>query len=262
VSRLPTIFFGHGSPIIALQENDTTRCWHEIAQAMDRPRAILSISAHWLTQDIHVTAQDYPPTIHDFGGFPRAMHEFEYPAPGDSGLMRRVQQLLSPLPVSANHGWGFDHGTWTVLMKAWPDANIPVVQLSLDVTKTAAEHFELGRRLAPLRDEGVLIMGTGNIVHNLSALDRRDDAPPHPLAVRFSEAIKTAILEDDPQAVIDFEKLGDAARLSVPTPDHFWPLLYVLGARHADDDATFQPDYMQYGTIDMTTLSLCSVAAT
>lgn len=256
MSRLPAIFFGHGSPIIALQQNETTRSWRAIAESMERPRAILCISAHWMTRGVGVTAQQNPPTIHDFGGFPRAMHEFEYPAPGDAALVARVQQLLAPMPVIASNDWGFDHGCWTVLMKCWPDADIPVVQLSLDVGKTPAQHFELGRKLAPLRDEGILIMGSGNIVHNLGALTRMDGVPPHPLAQTFSDAIKSAIVDDDPQRVIDFAALGDAARLSVPTPDHFWPLLYVLGARQPEDRVVFEPDYMQYGTIDMTTVSL------
>jgi 4,5-DOPA dioxygenase extradiol len=189
------------------------------------------------------------------------MHAIEYPAKGDPALVRRVQELLSPQPIVAATDWGFDHGCWTVLMKAWPEANIPVVQLSLDVHRTPAEHFLVGRALAPLRDEGVLIMGSGNIVHNLRALDRRDIAPAHPLAHRFSQAIKAAIVDDDPQTVIEFAKLGDAARLSVPTPDHFWPLLYVLGARQANDTATFAPDFMQYGTIDMTSISFTSERA-
>lgn len=256
MARLPTVFFGHGSPVIALQQNATTRRWHAIAQAMPRPRAIVCISAHWLTRGVHVTAQDQPPTIHDFGGFSRELHEIQYPAPGDTALVRRIADLLAPEPVVADHGWGLDHGCWTVLMKAWPDADIPVVQLSLDVSRSPADHFALGRALAPLRDEGVLVMGTGNIVHNLSALDRREGVPPHPLADTFSRTIKQAVLADDPQQVIDFEALGAAARLSVPTPDHFWPLLYVLGARLPGDGATLDPDYMHYGTIDMTTIVL------
>ncbi|WP_174274615.1 4,5-DOPA dioxygenase extradiol [Sphingomonas bacterium] len=261
MSRLPTIFFGHGSPVIALQQNETTRSWHALARAMQRPRAILCISAHWLTRGVQVTGQDRPPTIHDFVGFPRALHEFKYPAPGNPALARRVRELLTPVPVSADHAWGFDHGCWTVLMKAWPEAGIPVVQLSLDAGRSAAEHYALGRKLAPLRDEGVLIMGTGNIVHNTQALDRREDVPVHPLALQFSRAIKAAILDDEPKKVVDFARLGKAASVAVPTPDHFWPLLYVLGARHPDDDVAFEPDYFQYGTIDMTTITLGSQAA-
>jgi 4,5-DOPA dioxygenase extradiol len=256
MSRLPTIFFGHGSPIIAMQQNETTRSWHAIAHSMPRPRAILCISAHWLTRGTQMTGQDKLPTIHDFGGFPREMHEYEYGGRGDAALVRRVQDLLAPMAAPAVDSWGLDHGSWTVLMKAWPDADIPVVQLSLDTGKSPREHYDIGRKLAPLRDEGVLIMGTGNIVHNLHALIRREGVAAHPLAQRFSDAIKTAIRDDDPQTVINFAALGDAASLSVPTPDHFWPLLYVLGARHGDDRATFDPDYMQYGTIDMTTVAL------
>jgi len=254
--RLPAIFFGHGSPIIAMKQNATTEAWRALMDAMPRPRAVLCISAHWMSRGIAVTGQVAPPTIHDFGGFPRAMHEFQYPAPGNVTLVRRVAELLAPDPVAATTQWGFDHGSWTVLMKALPDADVPLVQLSLDVSRRPAQHFEIGRRLRPLRDEGVLIMGSGNIVHNLGDVIRQDGVPPHDYAVAFSRAIKRAILADDHQTVIDFEKLGLAASRSVPTPDHFWPLLYVLGARHPDDEVSFAPDFIEYGSIDMTTVTL------
>lgn len=256
MSRLPTVFFGHGSPAIALRQNEVTRSWNAIARSMERPRAILCVSAHWLTHGVGVTAQENPPTIHDFGGFPQAMFDIRYPAPGDTKLVRRVQSLLSPEPVIATDDWGYDHGCWTVLMKAWPDADIPVVQLSLDIGKSPAEHYALGLRLRPLRDEGVFIMGTGNIVHNLRLLRRVDGASPNPLAVEFSAAIKDAIERNDPQTVIDFAALGEAARFSVPTADHFLPLLYVLGARYPEDQPIFEPDFIEQCSIDMTTVTL------
>jgi 4,5-DOPA dioxygenase extradiol len=254
--RLPAIFFGHGSPMIAMLQNETTRSWHRLARSMPAPRAILCVSAHWLTRGTQVTIQAHPPTIHDFGGFPREMHEFEYPAPGDPALCRRVAELLSPEPVGASTDWGYDHGCWTVLMKAWPEADIPVVQLSLDVAKSAAEHFEMGRRLRRLRDEGVLIIGTGNIVHNLADLVRRPGVTPQPYATAFSDHVCAAIAANDAEAVIDYPAFGPDALRSVPTPDHFWPLLYVLGARHDDDLATFDPSFIEYGAIDMTTVTL------
>lgn len=256
MTRLPAIFFGHGSPAIALKQNDVTQSWNDIARSMDRPSAILCISAHWLTHGVGLTVQDNPPTIHDFGGFPQEMFDIQYPAPGDKALVRRVQELLEPFRAVATDDWGYDHGCWTVLMKAWPDADIPVVQLSLDIGRSPAEHYALGQRLRPLRDEGVLIMGTGNIVHNLRLLKRVDGTPPNPLAAEFSAAIKSAIARDDPQTVIDYAKLGEAAGFSVPTADHFWPLLYVLGARHPDDQAIFGPNFIEYGSIDMTTVTL------
>lgn len=254
--RQPAIFFGHGSPIIALEENETTRSWRRTAASFARPRAILCISAHWLTRGVQATGQAQPPTVHDFGAFPRAMFEIRYPAPGDPALCRRVAELIEPEPLRSSLDWGFDHGCWTVLMKAWPEAEIPVVQLSLDVTRSAREHFELGRRLRPLRDEGVLIMGSGNIVHNLGVLVRTPEATPHRFAESFGEVIRAAVAADEPETVINFDRLGRDAELSVPTPDHFWPLLYVLGARHPDDQPVFEPSYVQYGSVDMTTITL------
>ena len=254
--RMPTVFFGHGSPIIAMQENETTQAWRSITESMPRPRAILSISAHWVTHGTVVTGQALPPTIHDFGGFPRAMHEFQYPAPGDATLIDRIRALLAPDPVAAVDDWGYDHGTWTVLMKTYPAADIPVVQLSPDLGKSAAGHFTLGRKLRPLRDEGVLIMGTGNIVHNLRRMIRQPGIAPSAFALNFGNAIRQAIVADKPQTVIDFERLGSDAAQSVPTPDHFWPLLYILGARHNDDMPVFATDFVEYSSIDMTTVEL------
>ncbi|UAK25646.1 4,5-DOPA-extradiol-dioxygenase [Sphingomonas nostoxanthinifaciens] len=261
MARLPTIFFGHGSPIIAMKENTTTAAWRAILANIPRPRAVLCISAHWVTRGIGITAQPYPPTIHDFGGFPREMHEFQYPALGDPSLAARVRDLLAPAPVVLTDRWGFDHGCWTVLMKILPDADVPVIQLSLDAECTPQQHFDIGRRLRPLRDEGVLLIGSGNIVHNLSGVVRRDGVPPHDYAAHFSKAIKDAIRSDEPRMVIDYEALGPDAARSVPTPDHFWPLLYVLGARHEDDVPSFWPDFIEYGSIDMTSVTLAAPLA-
>ena len=255
-ARLPTVFFGHGTPMIAMKQNDTTRAWHAILERMPRPSAILCVSAHWLTRGIGVTAQVAPPTIHDFGGFPAEMHEMQYPAPGDPALVARVTELLAPERVIATDSWGLDHGCWTVLMKARPQADIPVVQLSLDATRNPAEHYALGRKLRPLRDEGVLIMGTGNIVHNLSGVIRQDGVPPHDYAANFSRTIKQAIVADNPDTVINFNMLGTDAARSVPTADHFLPLLYVLAARHDGDRPIFEPEFIEYGSIDMTTVTL------
>lgn len=177
-ARLPTIFFGHGSPMIALETNATTQAWAALALRIGKPRAILCISAHWLTRGTAVTAMARPPTIHDFGAFPQALFDVQYPAPGDPAPARRVAELLAPRPVrldaaGGNSGWGLDHGTWSVLCKAYPAADVPVVQLSMDEGCAPGEHFEIGRRLRPLRDEGVLIIGTGNIVHNLRRMTGR-----------------------------------------------------------------------------------------
>lgn len=255
MSRLPVVFFGHGSPMVALEKSDTTATWNAIAARIGRPKAILCISAHWLTRGTAVTAMAQPRTIHDFGAFPQALFDMQYPAPGDPELALRVRELLDPVPVTLDASWGLDHGAWTVLVHAYPEADIPVVQLGMDVTLSPAQHWEIGQKLRPLRDEGVLIMGTGNIVHNLPAMDwDNPDAPPYPWADRFNTAMLDAVVEDRPQTVIDFETLGDDARLSVPTPDHFWPLLYVLGARYPGEAATLNPDFIHHKSLGMTSI--------
>ncbi|RZA05469.1 MAG: 4,5-DOPA dioxygenase extradiol, partial [Proteobacteria bacterium] len=209
MSRLPVVFFGHGSPMVALEKSDTTSAWKGIADGIGKPRAILCISAHWETRRTAVTAMGQPRTIHDFGAFPQELFDMQYPAPGDPELAARVAELLAPLPVRQDNDWGLDHGTWTVLCHAYPEADIPVVQLSLDVDATPAQRWEIGKMLRPLRDEGVLIMGTGNIVHNLRMMDwQNPDAEPYPWASRFNQTMLDAVVEDRPQTVIDFANLG------------------------------------------------------
>jgi 4,5-DOPA dioxygenase extradiol len=255
MNRMPIVFYGHGSPMVALEKSATTEAWHDIAGRIGRPRAILCISAHWLTPGTAVTAMRTPRTIHDFGAFPQALFDMRYPAPGDPALAERVRELLGPVSVDLDQGWGLDHGTWTVLVHAYPDADIPVIQIGMDVRKSPAEHWAAGRALRPLRDEGVLIMGTGNIVHNLPAMDwENPSAPPYPWAARFNGAMLDAIAQDRPEAVIGFEDLGEDARLSVPSPDHFWPLLYVLGARHDGEEAEFHPDFIHHKSLGMTSI--------
>ncbi len=255
MSTLPTVFFGHGSPTIAIEESDATRAWRRIALEIGRPKAILAISAHWLTRGTGVTAMAAPKTIHDFGGFPELRH-VQYPAPGHPALASRVAELLSPTPVHLDGGqWGLDHGAWSVLVHAYPDAGIPVVQLSMDATKPPAWHFEMGQRLSPLRDEGVLIMGTGNVVHNLGTMDwgARYGAP-YDWAERFHGYVRSSIEQDQPQPLIDYQAQtrGDAL-LAQPSPDHYWPLLYVLGARRPEDMVRIGPDHIEYRSISMLT---------
>ncbi|MDO8411868.1 MAG: 4,5-DOPA dioxygenase extradiol [Phenylobacterium sp.] len=258
--RLPVVFFGHGSPMIAIETNDTTAAWNAIGASIGKPEAILCVSAHWLTRGVAVTAMTQPRTIHDFGAsFPQALFNVQYPAPGDPALARRVAELLAPLPVVQDEGWGLDHGTWSVLCKAYPKADVPVVQLSMDASKPPAWHYEMGRKLAPLRDEGVLIVATGNIVHNLPAMDwGARHRPAFDWAAAFNDHIKTAIAKDEPQAAVAYEAFGEAASRSVPTPDHYWPLLYALGARLPGDRAVFGPDHIEHGSLSMTTVMLDS----
>jgi 4,5-DOPA dioxygenase extradiol len=262
-ARLPAIFFGHGSPMIALETNDTTRTWARIAADIGKPKAILCVSAHWLTRGTAVTAMPAPCTIHDFGAFPQALFDVQYPAPGEPDLARRVQSLLAPMPVVLDESaWGFDHGTWSVLCKAYPAADVPVVQLSIDRTKPPEWHFELGKRLAPLRDEGVLVIGTGNIVHNLPAMNWSERfCPPFDWAARFNDHIRQAVIDDAPGRAVDYQSLGRDAERSVPTPDHYWPLLYVLGARLPGDSPAFAPDHIEHGSLSMTSITLSPAAA-
>ena len=260
---MPVAFFGHGNPMVAIQENATSRLWAEVAAALPRPRAILAISAHWETNVTAVTAMPRPRTIHDFGAsFPKALFDKQYPAPGDPALASRVAELLAPMPVALDAAqWGLDHGTWSVLTHAYPAADVPVVQLGLDVNLTPAERLDIGRRLIPLRDEGVLILGSGNIVHNLAAMNWGDaDVAPFAWAARFNDEMRRAIIDAEPQRAVAFSQLGRDAQLAAPTPEHFWPLLYVLGARRPEDQARLFNDRIEHGSLGMTSFILDAVA--
>ncbi len=249
---LPTLFFGHGNPMNAITENGYTAAWRRIGESTPRPKAILAISAHWFVPGTGVTLSTAPRTIHDFGGFPAELYQVQYPAPGDPALARRIQRLLSPLDVRSDHSWGLDHGTWSVLRHLYPAADIPVVQLSIDETQPAAFHFAMGKKLAPLREEGVLIIGSGNLVHNLHAYAWGEHArDPYDWAVRFETAARQLMLAGDLEPLVDYERLGPDAVLSVPTPDHYLPLLYVLGARQQDERIRFPVQGVEGGSISM-----------
>jgi 4,5-DOPA dioxygenase extradiol len=254
---LPAIFFGHGNPMNAVSDNIYTAGWRKIGEQTPRPKAILSISAHWFVPGTGVTISTAPKTIHDFGGFPRELYQVQYPAPGDPELARRVHKMLQPLPVSFDSSWGLDHGTWSVLTHAYPDANVPVVQLSIDETQPASFHFEIGRRLAPLRAEGVLIVGSGNLVHNLHAYAWGRHMPdPYDWAIRFEQEAKQMMVAGEYEPLIDYEKLGPEAKLSIPTPDHYLPLLYVIGARQAGEAISFPVEGVDGGSISMLTVQV------
>lgn len=270
---MPAIFFGHGNPMNALQHNDWTEAWAAIGKSVPRPRAVLCVSAHWYLPATLVTAMAEPRTIHDFGGFPRELYEVQYGAPGSPELARRVQELLAPLQVELDHSWGLDHGTWSVLRHVYPSASVPVVQLSIDETQPASFHFELGQRLAPLRDEEVLIVGSGNLIHNLHAYAWGRHTPePYDWAVRFEEQARqlmtSAATVSEPasfdaiaagsdviaagfDALINYESLGRDALLAIPTPDHYLPLLYVLGAKRPGDPITFPVQGIDGGSVSM-----------
>ena len=248
--RAPAIFFGHGSPMVALEDNRYTQTWARLGASAGKPKAILFVSAHWYTRGTAVTAMDRPKTIHDFHGFPQELFDVEYPAPGDPALAARVRELLAPTEVALDRSWGLDHGTWSVLKHAFPDANIPVVQLSIDATRPAAFHFSLGTRLSPLRDEGVLIAASGNVVHNLRMMGR-DGGAPCDWAVRFDEYVRDALTTRQYDRLIEYHQAGEDARLAVPTPEHYLPLLYVLGAQRENETAAIAVDGIELGSIGM-----------
>ncbi len=249
---LPAIFFGHGNPLNALADNAYTEAWRRIGVETPRPRAVLSISAHWYVPETGVTVSTAPRTIHDFGGFPRELYQVQYRAPGDPALARRVQGLLSPLEVTLDETWGLDHGTWSVLKHVYPQADIPVVQLSIDETQPASFHFEIGRKLAPLREEGVLVLGSGNLVHNLHsyAWGRRPQEP-YDWAVRFEETAKDMIKANEVHPLVNYELLGPDATLSIPTPDHYLPLLYVIATGQQGEQIRFPVQGVDGGSISM-----------
>jgi 4,5-DOPA dioxygenase extradiol len=250
--RLPVMFFGHGNPMNAIQSNSYTAAWQAAGAGLPRPRAVLAVSAHWYVPGTAVTAMKAPRTIHDFGGFPPELYGVRYPAPGDPDLARRVQALLAPVETRLDDEWGLDHGTWSVLCHLFPRADVPVVQLSLDETQPPAFHYELGRRLAPLRDQGVLVLGSGNLVHNLHAYGwGRRSMEPYDWAVRFEEKVRALLRAGDDRRLVDYESLGRDALLSVPTPDHYLPLLYVLGARGPDDQVSHPVEGFDGGSISM-----------
>lgn len=256
---LPAIFFGHGNPMNALSNNDYTEAWRLFGERTPKPRAVLAISAHWFVPETGVTVSTAPRTIHDFGGFPRELYEVQYPAPGDPVLARRVQQMLAPTPVTLDSSWGLDHGTWSVLRHVYPAADVPIVQLSIDESQPAAFHFELGRKLAALRSEGVLVVGSGNLVHNLHAYAWGRHMPePYEWAIDFETKAKGLLLAGDYKPLIEYEKLGPEALLSVPTPDHYLPLLYVIGTSQRDDTVTFPVEGVDGGSISMLTVQVGS----
>jgi 4,5-DOPA dioxygenase extradiol len=254
---LPAIFFGHGNPMNAVQNNSYTEGWRSIGQQTPRPKAVLAISAHWFVPGTGVTISTAPRTIHDFGGFPQELYQVQYPAPGDPALARRVQQLLAPLDVKLDNSWGLDHGTWSVLRHVYPAADIPVVQLSIDETKPASYHFEIGRKLAPLREEGVLIAGSGNLVHNLRTYAwGRHPRDPYDWAVRFESAAKDIMLAGDYKPLVNYDMLGSDAALSIPTPDHYLPLLYALAARQSNERIRFPVEGVDGGSISMLSVQI------
>ena len=254
---MPALFFGHGNPLNALAKNPYTEGWALVGGSMPRPKAVLAVSAHWYGPFCAVTSSLSPPTIHDFGGFPRELYQVEYPAPGSLEFACLVQGLLAPVSVALDEGWGLDHGTWTVLRHVFPDADIPVVQLSIDATQPPGFHYELGKRLQSLREEGVLVIGSGNLVHNLRAYAWGSrEAQAYDWAVRFEERARELIRAGDHGPLVDYQGLGHDATLSVPTPEHYLPLLYILGLRTGTEPVSFPVQGVDGGSVSMLTVRL------
>jgi 4,5-DOPA dioxygenase extradiol len=255
---MPVLFLGHGSPMNAIEENAFTQGWRKAAKSIPRPEAILCISAHWETRGPFVTAMEHPQTIHDFGGFPEELYEVRYPASGHPELAEKTRRLVRTPSIGLDREWGLDHGCWSVLSRMYPDAEIPVVQLSLDVRSTPQEHYDLARKLAGLRHQGVLILGSGNIVHNLGRVVLRGEDFNEPFglgwALEASERIKELILGDRHGELIAYRELGPAVALAVPTPEHYLPLLYALALKEADETVSFFNDQAVAGSLTMTSL--------
>ena len=254
---MPVIFFGHGNPMNALYRNAYTEGWAEIGRTLPRPKAVLCVSAHWYIPTVAVTAMQRPRTIHDFGGFPRELFEVEYPAPGSPELADRVVKLLGDHVLKDETQWGLDHGTWSVLCHVFPDADMPVVQLSINEAEPAPFHYQLAQRLAPLRDEGVLVIGSGNLVHNLHTYAWGNQTrEPFDWAVRFEEAARKLIKDGDHAPLVAYEEMGSDAVKSAPTPDHYLPLLYVLALQRPGDEVTFPVEGFDGGSVSMTTVKI------
>jgi len=258
---MPVLFIGHGSPMNAIEDNEFSKVWREVAKILPKPKAILCISAHWETRGTWVTAMEKPRTIHDFGGFPRALYDVQYPAPGSTWLAKEVKDALKKIKVGLDQDWGLDHGCWSILMQMFPAADIPVIQLSLDSTKPAPEHYALANELSPFRQKGVLIVGSGNMVHNLNRLvstvhGSGDLNRPYGLdwAIEANELFKQLINENRHPELAHYLSLSNAVRLAVPTPEHFLPLLYILALKQENETVTYFNDQAVGGSLTMTSL--------
>ena len=259
-SLMPVLFIGHGSPMNAVEENEFSRSWRELANSLPKPKAILCISAHWETRGTWVTAMEKPRTIHDFGGFPQELFDVQYPAPGAPELARETEDTLKSVAPGLDLTWGLDHGAWSVLRPMYPAADIPVVQLSLDLNRPAPEHYALARELAPLREKGVLIIGSGNMVHNLRRMSVRGEDFNEPFgfdwALEANALFKRLINENRHTELAHYQTLGEAVQLAVPTPEHFLPLLYVLALKQDHEGILYFNDQPVAGSLTMTSLAI------
>lgn len=256
---MPVLFIGHGSPMNGIEDNDFSRRWAAMGKSIPRPKAVICISAHWLTSGTHITAMTHPRTIYDFGGFPEALYQVKYPAPGDPVLAAETTRIVTSTDVGLNHDWGLDHGTWTIVRHMYPAADIPVLQLSIDYHKPAQYHYALAGELAALRKKGVLLIGSGNIVHNLRmvAFDKIGETNHgFDWAFDFDKKVKDSVSAWDHKKLINYRDMGESARLAVPTPDHYYPLLYTLGLATKGEPIVYFNDVAVGGSITMTSLRI------
>lgn len=254
--KMPVLFIGHGSPMNGIEDNIFSATWGKLGRELPLPQTVLVISAHWLTRGTAVTAMEKPQTIHDFGGFPQALFDVQYPAPGNPELAKETAALIKKTDVTLDHDWGLDHGTWSIVKRMYPEATIPVVQLSIDYSKGPQYHYELAAELATLRKKGVLIIGSGNMVHNLRMLNWQAPEQGYDWAEEMNICFKNKIQQHDHHALIQYEDLGAGAKLAIPTPDHYYPLLYALGLQDRSDQTNFFNDHLAMGSVSMTSVQI------
>lgn len=257
-NKMPVLFIGHGSPMNGIEDNAFTQGWIDAAQAMELPSAVLVVSAHWLTRGTHVTAMDFPETIHDFGGFPDELYQIQYPAPGSPDLATEIQKDIRTVEVGLDHEWGLDHGTWTVVRHMFPEANIPVLQLSIDYSKPAHYHYNLANQLMKLRKKGVLIIGSGNMIHNLRMIDWQmmKENKGYDWAEELNNQFIQLIENKQHSKLYNLQELGEAGKLAIPTPDHYYPLMYSLGLQDAKDDVEIFNNHLVGGSLSMTSVKI------
>lgn len=254
---MPALFVGHGSPMNGIEHNEFSSKWNEMAQQIAVPKAVLVVSAHWFTRGTKITAMDFPPTIHDFGGFPQALFDVQYPAPGNAALAKETKAMVKSTDVLLDHDWGLDHGAWSVVKNMYPNADIPVLQLSIDYTKDAQYHYDLAKEISALRKKGVLILGSGNMVHNLRMISwEMINGGGYDWAIEANEKFKNAIINKNHQALINYQSMGSDVMLGIPTPEHYLPLLYTLGLQSDNEEATLFNDKAIGGSLTMTSVKV------
>ncbi|RYG21745.1 MAG: 4,5-DOPA dioxygenase extradiol [Chitinophagaceae bacterium] len=253
--KMPVLFMGHGSPMNGIEINEFSSKWFEVASKIPTPKAVLVVSAHWFTKGTRITAMDFPPTIHDFGGFPQALFDVQYPAPGNPQLAEETADLIKSTQIVLDHDWGLDHGAWSVIRHMYPLANIPVLQLSMDFTKGAQYHYDLAKELSALRKKGVLILASGNMVHNLRMISwEMMNGGGYDWALEMNEKFKNLILTKEHSPLINYQAMGSAAMLAIPTPEHYLPLMYALGLQNEKEEAELFNDKAVGGSLTMTSV--------